>query len=51
MKIRKYNPNDCKEIYKLFYDTVHFINAKDYPKEQLDVWAKDNFDIEKWFIS
>lgn len=32
----------------LFYDTVHTINAKDYSKAQLDVWATGNIDLEVW---
>ena len=33
---------------ELFYQTVHTVNAKDYPKEQLDVWATGNVDLSKW---
>lgn len=33
--IRKYQENDCEELAKLFYDTVHNVNCKDYTKEQL----------------
>lgn len=40
MVIRKYRSSDCKEIIELFYNTVHTVNAKDYPKEQLDVKKK-----------
>ncbi|MDO4446071.1 MAG: GNAT family N-acetyltransferase [Bacillota bacterium] len=48
MFIRKYQPSDCKELTELFYHTVHTVNAKDYPKEQLDVWATGQVDLEKW---
>lgn len=48
MIIRKYQPSDCKEITELFYNTVHIINAKDYTKEQLDVWATRKVDLKKW---
>ena len=30
------------------YDTVHTINAKDYTKSQLDVWATGKTDIVVW---
>lgn len=33
---------------ELFYDTVHKVNVKDYTKEQLDVWATEQIDLEKW---
>ena len=48
MLIRKYQKEDCKELCALFYDTVHTINAKDYTKDQLDVWATGQVDFEKW---
>ena len=49
--IRKYKPVDCAAMAKLFYDTVHTINAMDYTKEQLNVWAKESVDLEEWDIS
>lgn len=48
MIIRKYQPSDCKELTELFYNTVHNVNAKDYTKEQLDVWATGKVDLGKW---
>ena len=48
MEIREYQPSDCKELAELFYNTVHAVNAKDYTKEQLDVWATGRMDLEKW---
>lgn len=48
MIIRKYEASDCKELVELFYNTVHFINAKDYTEEQLNVWATKSVDLDKW---
>ena len=48
MELRKYQSSDCREVTELFFNTVHFINAKDYTKEQLDVWATGQADLEKW---
>lgn len=48
MKIRNYRKSDCKELTELFYNTVHTVNAKDYTKEQLNVWATGRVDLEKW---
>ena len=42
MFVRGYQMSDCKEITELFYNTVHTINAKDYTKEQLDVYPYDS---------
>lgn len=48
MQLRKYKPSDCETMAQLFYDTVHTVNAKDYTKEQLNVWATGTVDLEKW---
>lgn len=48
MKIRKYQPADCEELVALFYHTVHTVNARDYTKEQLHVWATGKEDLEEW---
>lgn len=48
MKIRIYHSDDCEEIIELFYNTVHSINAKDYTKEQLNVWATKTIDPIVW---
>ena len=48
MEIRKYQPSDCEELARLFYNTVHTINVKDYTEEQLNVWATGDVDLEKW---
>lgn len=48
MTLREYQPSDCKEITELFYHTVHTVNAKDYTKEQLNVWATGQVDVKKW---
>lgn len=37
--LRPYTLEDCEEISILFYETVHTVNAKDYSRQQLDVWA------------
>ena len=48
MFIREYSPADCKEVTELFYRTVHSVNAADYTGEQLDAWALEQPDLEKW---
>ena len=47
MILRKYRSNDCPEMLKLFYDTVHEINKKDYSSEQLDAWTSGII-FDKW---
>ena len=48
MIIRTYQSPDCEYLANLFYDTVHTINARDYTKEQLDVWATGSVDLKEW---
>lgn len=48
MFLRAYQSSDCEELAVLFYNTVHTVNAKDYSKDQLDVWATGQVDLKKW---
>ena len=48
MLLREYVTSDCKQLAELFYQTVHTVNAKDYTKKQLDVWATGNVDLKEW---
>lgn len=41
MIIRQYKNEDCDTVAKLFYKTVHSVNAKDYTAEQLSAWANN----------
>ena len=48
MILRKYLASDCEEMARLFYDTVHSVNAKDYSSEQLNAWATGTINIDSW---
>ena len=48
MTLRDYCKTDCTELARLFYDTVHTVNAKDYSREQLDAWATGEVELEAW---
>ncbi|MFQ9894430.1 MAG: GNAT family N-acetyltransferase [Emergencia sp.] len=48
MMIRGYTQQDCITLAELFWETVHTVNAKDYTKEQLDVWASGEVDFDEW---
>ena len=48
MKLRQYKPYDRGKLWKLFFDTVHSINAKDYTDEQLNAWAPKDTDGLAW---
>lgn len=51
MKLRTYEPEDCAELARLFYDTVHTVNAKDYTQAELDAWAAGEVNLEQWNAS
>ena len=48
MQIRHYRPADCAGMARLFYETVHTVNAADYSPAQLDAWATGEVDLEAW---
>jgi putative acetyltransferase len=47
-KIRKFIPGDEIELYQLFYNAVHTINARDYNQQQLETWAPQEGDLNQW---
>lgn len=51
MTLRPYRSDDCPALAKLFYDTVHTVNARDYTPEQLDAWADGQVDLAAWDAS
>ena len=51
LSIRAYCPDDCEKLAELFYQPVHTVNARDYTKEQLDVWATGTVDPVQWNAS
>ena len=51
MQLREYMTSDCDQLARLFFQTVHSVNAKDYTKEQLDVWATGNVDLDRGDMS
>ena len=48
MRVRTYEIGDTQQIVKLFYDTVHQVNNRDYTQAQVDAWAPADMDIERW---
>ena len=48
MRIKTYEIGDTEEIIKLFYNTVHKVNIRDYTQEQVDAWAPVDIDIGAW---
>lgn len=48
MVIRSYRSSDCPTLARIYYDTIHAVNAADYTKAQLDAWATGNVDLQVW---
>lgn len=48
MEIREYRHEDCGAMARLFYDTVHTVNSRDYSREQLEAWACGTVDEAAW---
>lgn len=51
MELRLYRSEDCLALARLFYDTVHTVNARDYTPEQLNAWADGHVDLAAWDAS
>jgi GNAT superfamily N-acetyltransferase len=46
MLIREYRRSDAADLARLFYETIHSVNRKDYFEQQLDAWAPELPDPE-----
>ena len=51
MILRPYRPEDCPVLARLFYETVHTVNARDYSPQQLDAWADGKLDLQAFNAS
>jgi len=48
LTIRAFQPGDALEIMRLFRDTVHNVNSRDYTPEQVEAWAPALMDEPRW---
>ncbi|KKJ75659.1 hypothetical protein WH95_17005 [Kiloniella litopenaei] len=48
MIIRPHTPKDAVTLLQLFHDTVHNVNIQDYTQEQINAWAPESFDLNRW---
>ncbi|ENK2108635.1 GNAT family N-acetyltransferase [Vibrio alginolyticus] len=46
--VRDYRESDASELWKVFYNTVHRINIRDYSEAQVNAWAPDSFSADVW---
>ncbi|WP_339911796.1 GNAT family N-acetyltransferase [Symmachiella dynata] len=48
MHIRKYQPGEERALWRLFFDTIHNVNIRDYTAEQVQAWAPETIDKHLW---
>ena len=46
--VRPHRNGDIPDISRLYYDTIHLINARDYSREQVEAWAPRVPDASFW---
>jgi len=46
IEVRKIRRGEEIELWKLFYNTIHNINSRDYSESQIAAWAPKDFDVE-----
>lgn len=51
MILRSYEHRDGPALARLFYDTVHTVNRRDYTQAQVDAWATGEMDLAAWDAS
>ncbi len=46
--VRKYKKGDEKAIWQIKHDTIRKVNINDYSEQQVQAWAPDIYDEERW---
>lgn len=48
MEIRLFCEQDAEQVARLFYETIHEVNIRDYSNEQVKAWSPDNIYFREW---
>ena len=48
IRIRRYRPEDCLTLTRLFYETVRRANLGDYTQDQVEAWATAPPEEKRW---
>jgi GNAT superfamily N-acetyltransferase len=48
MVIRRYRVGEEEELWRLYYDTTHRVNRRDYTEAQCERWAPADKDMGEW---
>ncbi len=46
--IRRFRAGDEGALRKLFFETIRYVNRRDYSDEQVRAWASDDYEAEHW---
>ena len=46
--LRRYTRGDAVFLRKVFYDSVHKVGCEFYTEEEVNAWAPEKYDKEKW---
>lgn len=47
-QVRSYKEADALVLLKLFCDTIHIVNSKDYSPDQIQIWGNFDKKKERW---
>ncbi|MBA2114403.1 GNAT family N-acetyltransferase [Bremerella alba] len=50
LNVQMAKPEDYPELWRLFHDTVHHVNRRDYTPQQLEAWAPEKVDLSHWSL-
>jgi ribosomal protein S18 acetylase RimI-like enzyme len=46
--VRRYAPGEEPDLWRLYHDTTHLVNGRDYTAEQCARWAPAEKDMDEW---
>lgn len=47
--IRRFKPGDASALRKIFFNTIHQVNSRDYSSLQIQAWAPQDYDKSQWY--
>lgn len=48
IRVRKFNKGEEQKLWLLKVNTIKSVNIKDYSKEQINAWAPDEYNAQRW---
>lgn len=47
-RVRRFRIGDEEALRQLFFETIRYVNRRDYSDEQVRAWATDEYDAARW---